>query len=212
MDQWWANYLERKKKKDEKKKIKEERKKKRYISIENEPVGDDDKLELLDSLVGSIVDDSEIDDASITNGSKLEVLDLGDAKPVRGKRNERYHEYIEALESRGVLDFIKKSLDTEDSIVVRTYDIAENLGKTFVKKDRSSIYWGLKYVLFNEGIVCEERVHKSDIGRMGKLLYMRKKRLGDSLPPSLEFIRKREKNKKRNRYGMSKKDIKIEDG
>lgn len=206
MDQWFAKYLERKKKKEDKKRIKEEKKKKKYISIENDPrcESDDDKLEKLDSLVGSIVDESDIDDASITNGGKLEVLDLGEAKPIKGKRNERYHEYVDALESSGVLNFIKKSLETEDAIVVRNFDIAKNLGKIFTRKHHTSLYWGLKYVLFNNGIVCEERVHKSDTGIMGKLLYMRKKRAGDSLPPSLEFIRNKIKNKKRGRYGMKK--------
>jgi len=97
-----------------------------------------------------------------------------------------------------VLDFIKKSLEKEDAIVVRSFDIAKNLGKDFMRKQHSSLYWGLKYVLFNEGIVCEERNHKSDVGRMGKMLFMRKKMDGDYLPPSLESIRKRtrDKNKK----------------
>ena len=197
----WLRYLERRKKKEEKKIQKEKKKKKGKKELELELKSEQDGLMEPVKKEGNLVIETEEKNESVEyeskKDSKLELLDLDDTRPA-GHGNGKYCEYSEALKSRGLLDYIKELLDKQNFIIVRNIDIANKLGKRFAEKQPSSIYWGLKYTLFNEGIVCEERAHVSDIGKMRKLLYMRKRKIGDQLPPSLERGRKKmERNRKK---------------
>lgn len=198
----WIRYLEKQKKKEEKKIQKEKKKKKGKKELELDKLKSEQ-----DMLMGHVKEEDEsivepeekYKPAECESGkdSTLELLDLDDTRPA-GYGNGKYCEYSEALKSRGLLDYIKELLDKQNFIIVRNIDVAAKLGKRFAEKQPSSIYWGLKYTLFNEGIVCEERAHISDIGKMRKLLYMRKRKIGDQLPPSLDHGRKKmERNRKR---------------
>jgi hypothetical protein len=203
----WLRYLERQKKKEEKKIQKEEKKKKgkKELELDKLKSEQDMLMEHVKEKSEPVVEPEEkYKSAEYESGkdSKLELLDLDDTRP-SGYGNGKYCEYSEALKSRGLLDYIKELLDKQNFIIVRNIDIANKLGKHFVEKQPSSIYWGLKYTLFNEGIVCEERAHISDIGKMRKLLYMRKRKVGDQLPHSLERGRKK---MERNRKKSSKKE------
>lgn len=203
----WLRYLERQKKKEEMKIQKEKKKKKGKKELELEKLKSEKGM-LIENVKeeGKLVVKTEEKYESIEyeskKDSKLELLDLGDTRPA-GYGNGRYSEYSWALKSGGLLDEIKELLDKQNFIIVRNIDIANKLGKRFAEKQPSTIYWGLKYTLFNEGIVCEERAHISDTGKMGKLLYIRKKKSHDHLPHSLERGRKK---MERNRKKSSKKE------
>lgn len=202
----WLRYLNRQKKKEEMNFQKEKKKKKgkKELELDKLKSEQDMSIENVNEKGGPVVESEEEKQSEYESGkdSKLELLNLDDTRPA-GYGIGKYCEYSEALKSRGLLDYIKELLDKQNFIIVRNIDIANKLGKRFADKQPSSIYWGLKYTLFNEGIVCEERAHVSDIGKMRKLLYMRKRKIGDQLPPSLERGRKK---MERNRKKSSKKE------
>jgi hypothetical protein len=96
-------------------------------------------------------------------------------------KGEKYGKYAVAVEKQvqWIKDAIGQSKD--GSIRVKAVDLAKEMGGDFAKKNPTSIYWGLKYVLFNEGIVVDTGTHKSG----DKLLVMRLGTEEDKLPPSL---------------------------
>jgi len=61
--------------------------------------------------------------------------------------------------------------------------MGSEMGGEFAKKNPTSLYWGLKYVLFNEGIVVDTGTHKSG----DKLLIMRLGTENDVLPLALDY-------------------------
>lgn len=100
----------------------------------------------------------------------------------RGKtKGEKYAKYAEAISPLlgWIRENIEKSLDGK--IRVRIKDISKEMGPEFEKKSDTAIYWGLKYVLFQDGLVVETG---SSIARE-KLLIIRKGTPEDKLPPSL---------------------------
>lgn len=100
----------------------------------------------------------------------------------RGKtKGEKYGKYAQAIAShvKWLLDQIKESADHK--IRVKAIDIKKVMGPTFEKLSDTAVYWGLKFVLFHEGIVVESGKAKDK----SMLLIMREGTEKDVLPPSL---------------------------
>lgn len=115
------------------------------------------------------------------------AIPLVEAEEVRtgrggGKtKGEKYGKYAIAVQKS--VPWIKEQIvESKDGIIrIRATDLAKEMGPDFAKKNPTSIYWGLKYVLFNEGIVVDTGTHKTG----DKLLLMRLGTEEDKLPPSL---------------------------
>jgi len=99
-------------------------------------------------------------------------------------KGEKYGKYAQAI-AKDVIwlkDQITESPDKKIRIKVR--DIANAMGGDFSKKSDTAIYWGLKFVLFHEGIVVDTGTAKDK----SKLLVMRTGTPEDKLPPSLAKV------------------------
>lgn len=114
---------------------------------------------------------------------EIKLFEPEDMKTGRGggKRGsgERYIKYKNAIQPH--VAFLKESItgSKDGSIRVRVEDLAKSMGMT--GKHETSIYWGLKYVLFGEGIVVTTGQTKDN----EPVLIMREKTEGDKLPDSL---------------------------
>ena len=65
------------------------------------------------------------------------------------------------------------------------------MGDKFKNKHSTSLMWGLKFILFNEGIMVRSGKHNDG----DDLLIMTRRTENDTLPPSLETWRKENENK-----------------
>lgn len=128
-------------------------------------------------------------------------IDLINDKDVRagrgtGKKNrgKKYKNYRLAIEK--ILPFLKESLGKSSAIRIKVIDIVKEMdkemeiGDKFEHKHSTSILWGLKFTLFNEGIMVRSGKHKDG----SELLIMTKRKENDVLPPSLEIWRKENEN------------------
>lgn len=99
-------------------------------------------------------------------------------------KGEKYGKYAQAIASQvqWFKDKIKES--TDGKIRAKVRDIAKIMGPDFEKKSDKAMYWGLKFVLFHEGIVIT--TGKSKDG--SALLVMRYATPEDKLPPSLAQV------------------------
>ncbi len=114
------------------------------------------------------------------------AIELVEAEEVRSGRGgktkgEKYGKYAVAIQKH--IPWIKEQIggNPEGVIRIRAADMGKEMGGEFVKKNPTSIYWGLKYVLFQEGIVVDTGTHKTG----DKLLIMRLGKEDDRLPQSL---------------------------
>lgn len=96
----------------------------------------------------------------------------------------RYEKYAKAVAN--LVPWLKEQITNskDGNIRIKTNSIAVEMGSEFVKKTSTSLYWGLKFVLFNEGIVVDTGTAKDG----DKLLLMRLAKEDDKLPPSLSKI------------------------
>jgi hypothetical protein len=76
---------------------------------------------------------------------------------------------------------LKESIEEKGTIRVKNEDIKKEMGSEFAKKHGTSIYWGLKYVLFQEGIWVTTGKHNDG----SDVLVMRSTVPEDKLPDSL---------------------------
>lgn len=129
---------------------------------------------------------SLIDDlADIQEMRKMDIklFDADEMKTGRGggKRGsgEKYGKYKSAIAPH--LEFLRSGIeDSKDGTIrVKVEDLAKAMGMP--GKHETSIYWGLKYVLFSEDIVVTTGKTKHD----EPVLVMRTKVEGDKLPDSL---------------------------
>lgn len=113
----------------------------------------------------------------------IKLFEPEDMKTGRGGgkkgTGERYSKYRNAVAPHVVFLKEKIAASKDESIRVRVTDIAKAMG--MVGKHETSIYWGLKYVLFGEDIVVTTGQTKDN----EPVLVMRKKQEGDTLPASL---------------------------
>lgn len=113
----------------------------------------------------------------------IPLFDAEDMKVGRGggRRGggQKYSKYAAAIE--GSIGFLKDSIagSRDGTIRVRVADLAKQMGLT--GKHETSIYWGLKYTLFQRGIFVTTGKTKAD----EPVLIMRIRREGDTLPASL---------------------------
>lgn len=113
----------------------------------------------------------------------IKLFDADEMKTGKGggKRGtgEKYSKYKNAIAPH--LQFLKDEIEkkADGMIRVKVDDIAKAMGMPV--KHPTSIYWGLKFVLFNEGIVVTtgQTIHDEPA------LVMRKRLPGDTLPDSL---------------------------
>ena len=124
------------------------------------------------------------------------AIQLVEAEEVRSGRGgktkgQKYGKYAIAIQPQltWIEEQIANSLD--GTIRVKNVDIRKEMGGEFVKKADGSVYWGLKYCLFQEGIVVDTGTHSNG----DKLLIMRKANDDDVLPASLaKFLEKDEED------------------
>lgn len=115
----------------------------------------------------------------------IPLVEAEEVKTGRGggkTKGEKYGKYAVAIQKS--VPWLKEQIGSskDGTIRVKATDLAKEMGGDFAKKNATSIYWGLKYVLFNEGIVVDTGTHKSG----DKLLVMRLGTEEDKLPPSLQ--------------------------
>jgi hypothetical protein len=111
----------------------------------------------------------------------IEEVQTGRGGKTKGEKYGKYAQSI-AKDVIWLKDQIAESPDKKIRIKVR--DIANAMGGEFVKKSDTAIYWGLKFVLFHEGIVVDTGTAKDK----SKLLVMRTATPEDKLPPSLAKV------------------------
>lgn len=111
----------------------------------------------------------------------LEEVQTGRGGKTKGEKYGKYAQAI-AKDVQWLKDQIAVSPDKK--IRVKTRDIAKAMGPEFEKKSDTAIYWGLKFVLFHEGIVVETGTARDK----SKLVVMRIATPEDELPPSLAKV------------------------
>lgn len=111
----------------------------------------------------------------------IEEVQTGRGGKTKGEKYGKYAQSI-AKDVMWLKDQIAESPDKKIRIKVR--DMANAMGGDFVKKSDTAIYWGLKFVLFHEGIVVDTGTAKDK----SKLLVMRTGTPEDKLPPSLSKV------------------------
>jgi len=120
----------------------------------------------------------------------IEFVAVEDVKSGRGSGGKgsgaKYAKYTDAMVP--LVPHLKEQIaKAKDGVIrVKNKDIAKELGGSFVKLNATSLYWGLKSSLFEQGIVVGTGTHRDG----DKILTMREKVEGDVLPASLS------KNKK----------------
>jgi hypothetical protein len=110
---------------------------------------------------------------------KISVEDVRPGRSGRSGKGKKYCKYADAIEKH--IPWIKEQIINNDVVRIRTADLAKEMGFEFEKRHPTSIYWALKFVLFQDGIVVDTGTHKSG----DKLLIMRMANDKDCLPPSL---------------------------
>lgn len=113
----------------------------------------------------------------------IALVEADEVKTGRGgkTKGEKYGKYAVAIQKH--VQWVKDQIaGTADGVIrIKAADMGKEMGGEFAKKNPTSLYWGLKYVLFNEGIVVDTGTHKGG----DKLLIMRLGTPEDTLPPSL---------------------------
>ncbi len=113
----------------------------------------------------------------------IKLFEPEDMKTGRGggKRGggEKYAKYKVAIAPH--IAFLKEGIagSKDGQIRVKTADLSKAMG--MAGKHETSIYWGLKYTLFGEGIVVTTGQTKDG----EPVLIMREKKEGETLPSSL---------------------------
>lgn len=117
--------------------------------------------------------------------TNIELVDIEDVSTGRGRGRKgsgtgKYSKYRVGLEShiQWFKDEIEKSKD--GSIRIKNADIIKNIGSV-VGRNPTSIYWAVKYVLFQEGMWVSQGKHKGG----DDILVIRMTTKDDKLPPSL---------------------------
>lgn len=98
----------------------------------------------------------------------------------KGKSGQKYAKYRTAIQN--ALPFLKESIAEKETIRMKVDDVKKEMGKDFVSKHATSLYWGLKYVLFNEGIWVTTGKHNDG----SDMFVMRNATPDDKLPDSLQ--------------------------
>lgn len=123
------------------------------------------------------------EDKGISKSVSIQLVDVDEIKSGRGvgRKGVRgsYMGYAKAVAP--IVPWIKEQIagSKDKTIRVKTLDITSQMG--LGKKHETSVYWGLKFVLFQEGIVVTTSKTKKDEA----VLVMREATDIDVLPESL---------------------------
>lgn len=113
----------------------------------------------------------------------IELVEASSVRSGRGgkTKGEKYSKYAAAIQKN--IPWIKEEIGkSKDGMIrIKNEDIRKEMGGEFVKKNETSVYWALKYILFQEGIVVETGTKNTG----EKLLIMRNANDEDRLPASL---------------------------
>ncbi len=123
----------------------------------------------------------------------IELVEATEVRTGRGgkTKGEKYGKYAIAIQKH--IPWIRDQIaaNAEGIIRIKATDMGKEMGGEFAKKNATSIYWGLKYVLFQEGIVVDTGTHRTG----EKLLIMRLGKEDDVLPASLaKYLEKDEED------------------
>ncbi len=130
---------------------------------------------------------------SRTKNMAIELVEATEVRTGRGgkTKGEKYGKYAVAIQKH--IPWIRDQIaaNPEGVIRIKATDMGKEMGGEFIKKNATSIYWGLKYVLFQEGIVVDTGTHRTG----EKLLIMRLGKEDDVLPASLaKYLEKDEED------------------
>lgn len=140
-------------------------------------------IETEDGIIGNI---SSTKPANIIKLEhiKRSLINVPDSDVKGRKKGEKYGKYRIAIFP--IIPWIKDHIRNSDDGIVRVKicDIVKEMGHEFSKKNDTTIYWGLKYVLFQNDIIVDMRTHTDG----DKMLVMRTRNIDDELPPSLIIL------------------------
>ncbi len=111
----------------------------------------------------------------------IPVIDSSEVVTHKETKGRKYGKYAQAIghEIRWLKDSIAKSSDGH--IILKIRDVAKSMGSEFEKKQDKAIYWGIRFVLFHEGIVVGQAKGVNN----EELMIMRMATSDDTLPMSL---------------------------
>lgn len=117
------------------------------------------------------------------------LVSVDDMRDKKDPKIVPFKKYFEAVDKIGMIKWIKENIEKRyDRIVVaKISDVAKEMGPTFEISHFTTLYSGLKYVLFQNGIVLGLGVHKDG----DRVFIMREKTLEDKLPSSYRHIEDR---------------------
>ena len=92
---------------------------------------------------------------------------------------KKYTKYKLAIQK--IVPFLKENIEKKETIRLKSEDIKKEMGGEFAKRHATSIYWGLKYALFQEGIWVTTGKHTDG----SDVLVLRDATSEDKLPDSL---------------------------
>lgn len=123
----------------------------------------------------------------------INLVEADEVKVGRAGRTkgDKYGKYAVAIKHMipTFKDEIGKSKD--GFIRIKATDLAKEMGGEFVKKSPTSLIWGVKYLMFHEGIWVETGTLKEG---EEKVVIMRLGTEDDVLPKSLRFIEENDEN------------------
>lgn len=127
--------------------------------------------------------------ADVPNVSIANIKENKEVSPEKGGvKKKRYGKYAQAISDH--IGWIKERItNSQDGIVtIKIRELAKKMGPEFEKKDVTSVYWALKYILFYEGFVVDMGTQEEG----EKVLKIRIRKSEDKLPPSLEKLDNKE--------------------
>lgn len=120
----------------------------------------------------------------------IELVPIDDVKTGRGGKGrksdgKRYGKYAAATEK--LTTFLQENINNskDGTIRIKIKDIVKEIGPDFVGKSPTSVMWGLKFTLWDNGIVVTQGKHVDG----NDLLVFRGRTDKDRLPPSLEKLK-----------------------
>lgn len=112
----------------------------------------------------------------------ISLIDVGEVRVGRGGGNGKgkYAAYKKALVD--IVPIFKAGIKEKKEVAVGLYELAKEMGPNFEKLKESSLKWGIKYALFDEGIWTRSGTDKNN----SILLVLRTATEKDVLPSSLQ--------------------------
>lgn len=115
---------------------------------------------------------------------EVQLVDERDVKTKGKTKGEKYAKYAQSMAKN--LKWIKQQVNEspDGKIRFKISDVKKDMGRVFEKLTDKAVYYGLRFVLFHEGLVVETGAHKDG----DSLLIIRMGTADDKLPPSLSAV------------------------